>query len=73
MLSYLTTIIFILAINHGASKIYLSLRSSFTDSAFKLTEGAINTVFTEHNLQKFVIPGDCLQICELFGEGKTKL
>lgn len=66
-------IIFILVINRGPSEIYLTLISSSTDSTFKLTEEAINIAFTKHQLQKFVIPRDCFKICELLGEGKTRL
>lgn len=64
------TLFLFLVMNH---EIYLSLMRSSTNNGFKLTEGAINITFTEHQLQKFVISRDCLKICEILGEGKLRL
>ena len=46
------------------------LVTSLRDDTFKLTQEIINSAFSKHQLQSFIISNDCLKICELLGTGE---
>ena len=49
---------------------YVTLMATLKDDALKPTQEIINSTFSKHHLQDFVISNDCLKICELLGAGE---
>ena len=49
---------------------YLTLMATLKDNVLKPTQEIINSTFSKHHLQDFVISTDCLKICELLGAGE---